>query len=53
MLLRLIENPRVILLLIHVLDYYKGKQSRWNEVPISDSYVHCLQNIYGCFNVKS
>ena len=32
MLLRLITNTRVLLLLIHVLDYYKEKSSMWNEV---------------------
>lgn len=33
MLLRLIEHPRVIVLLTHVLDCYKRKkESRWQEV---------------------
>ena len=32
MLLKLVKHSRVIMLLTHVLDHYKEKQSRWNEV---------------------
>ena len=43
MLLRLIEHPRVIVLLTHVLDFYKRKKTRWQEVRM---YVHT--HMYMC-----
>ena len=46
MLLKLIENSRVIMLLTHVLEYYRGKQSQWNEVNILMYRVYAMMIYY-------
>ena len=49
MLLRVIEHPRVIVLLTQVLDFYRRKKTRWQEVitagnmPVKPPIVHNIR----------